>query len=1330
MSNYVYSYCILLVHKALLRGDIKLNSRRLEARRLKVYHSLRGKSIILALILAMIFPVYTPQSVSAATTPASENFESRELDEPGAHPTPRTIGDWTFRAVQTDGSEDTGGNAGVFDNFGNKHLLLSGVPGVAEFLQIKSASGAPFKLVSFKLAWMGGDFDTEFYRITGYRSGLPVVDAVEDVDAWDEIIVTFTDEAWNNIDEFRIATQGGIPDLFVSIDDLVVTDPVTAPGLVPVSNLASTGKTATTVSLNWSEANEATAIAIEQSPAGQNSWTPSTISGGTLAASATSATVTSLGSATAYDFRLVVTGGSNAGESNIVAVTTDTIAVPSTTFTVTNKTNGADSLTFPSLSPGYSIATSDRKEISVTKVGSEDLLNLQVSLSGGVNTKFVHNASVGVSLGSGVNSVTVLVQPKTGLPSGTHTETLTVTDASSGFEDSMTISFTVLTNAATPVIQELGHDTINVNDPLPVALPYVVAQATDGGELSYQWYESSTGNIANIAEIPDATSEMLVVSGKAVGTYYYFVAVTNTNTNATGVLKTATVFTEAIRVTVTAQAGFTIQRHDGNFVPLTNYTFPTQLEGYTQTDVSALKLNAILAKQLAATDIQNVAVSFGKGSNSPFEGDPLLPTALAATVASTTMAVFPKLGLTSGTYSDTITITADGGLSESFQVNITIVDTFVDAATPVIHSQPVSKTVTLGEPVTLNVSAGIADSGTLYYQWVKTTADDVDGTGGVSIENANDPSYQPPTGEFGTSYYYVALINVNSAVSGQKQVETLSQVVTVTVNPAPIYSIAAITNQTARSLVQGYAAGTQQTLTLNIENTGAGNLTGLSVVISGANSNAFELTQPASTLASGAPATSFTVAAKNGLLAGTYVATITIAADQLSAQSFTVTQVISSPSSNNNNSGSGGSNGSSPTANEPTAFNVLVNGKVESAGKATTTTRNNQSVTTVEIDQQRLEAKLEAEAQHAVVTIPVSLQSDVLIIELNGSIVRKMEQQQTVVVIQTDRATYTLPLEQIQIEQLFPQASALDDIKLYIEISTPTAAMLRAAEQAADNGSFTLIAEPIEFTIHAQHQTDRVAIASFDAYVARTIELPEGTDLSKITTGVIVEANGTVRHVPTKVVTQGENRFARINSLTNSTYALIWNPLQFADMSQHWAEATVNDMASRLIVNGTSQGVFSPNETVTRAEFAAMLVRGLGLSVKSEASVFSDVKQADWYYGVVQTAHAYGLIDGFEDGTFQPNLAITREQAMHIVAKAMVITGLNKKLAVQDANQALQAYGDAQSASAWAMKGVVNSIGAGIVQGRSERELAPQALLTRAEVAVMIHRLLRQSDLI
>ncbi|MGB8455345.1 MAG: choice-of-anchor D domain-containing protein [Anaerocolumna sp.] len=104
---------------------------------------------------------------------------------------------------------------------------------------------------------------------------------------------------------------------------------------VPITNLTSSGKTSTTADVTWTAASRATGIIIEQSPTGANTWT--TAATGTIAAGATTATVSGLSIGTGYDFRLVVTGGANEGTSNEVTVTTDT--TPITNFTNSGRTS-------------------------------------------------------------------------------------------------------------------------------------------------------------------------------------------------------------------------------------------------------------------------------------------------------------------------------------------------------------------------------------------------------------------------------------------------------------------------------------------------------------------------------------------------------------------------------------------------------------------------------------------------------------------------------------------------------------------------------------------------------------------------------------------------------------------------------------------------------------------------------------------------------------------------------------------------------------------------------------------------------------------------------
>jgi hypothetical protein len=451
--------------------------------------------------------------------------------------------------------------------------------------------------------------------------------------------------------------------------------------------------------------------------------------------------------------------------------------------------------------------------------------------------------------------------------------------------------------------------------------------------------------------------------------------------------------------------------------------------------------------------------------------------------------------------------------------------------------------------------------------------------------------------------------------------------------------------------------------------------------------------------------------------------------------SATPNAVITPPTDNggnDNNDNSGGSSGSAPEIDD-SGVDVLVNGKVEKAGTLTKSQRSGQTLSTIVVDPEKLAAKLAEEGQHAVVTIPVNTQSDVVVSELNGEMVKSMEGKQAVLEIRTDKATYTLPAEQINIDAIsaqIGQSVALQDIKVRIEIATSPADTVRVVENAADKGSFTIVLPPMDFKVTAVYGDTTVDVATFNAYVERMIAIPEGVDPNRITTGVVVEPDGASRHVPTKVVLIDGKYYAVINSLTNSTYSVVWHPLEFTDVANHWAKDAVNNMGSRMVVSGVGDGLYNPNEDITRAEFAEIIVRGLGLKPIQETVSFPDVSASAWYSSAVATAHSYKLISGFEDGTFRPGDKITREQAMMVIAKAMEITGLKGKLPVKSVDEVLQQFTDRADASNWALGSILHNIQAGVVTGRSSTVLAPRANITRAEVAAIVQNLLLKSDLI
>lgn len=411
---------------------------------------------------------------------------------------------------------------------------------------------------------------------------------------------------------------------------------------------------------------------------------------------------------------------------------------------------------------------------------------------------------------------------------------------------------------------------------------------------------------------------------------------------------------------------------------------------------------------------------------------------------------------------------------------------------------------------------------------------------------------------------------------------------------------------------------------------------------------------------------------------------------------------------------------------------IIVNGKPESAGTAVQSKRNGQSVTTVSIDPEKVQQWIVSK-EGTIITIPITEGTDVLIGQLNGQLLKEMAGRKAVLELKTDHATYIVPVERIDIEanaaELGVSLEDLDKMNIQLEIAKPTAAQLQSAKKAADQEGFSIIITPVAFTVRAVIGDKTAEIERFNDYVERLIAIPDNVDPNLVTTAVIIEEDGTVRHVPTKIVTVDGKRYAQVRSITNSVYALTGHMTTFTDVEGHWAKEAVNELGSRFIVSGREEGLFVPNANMTRAEFAAIIVRALGLKPVDEPSAFSDVKSGAWYGSAVTTAHAYGLIGGFEDGTFRPTDNITREQAMVIVDGAMKLTGLKANLEGQSADQVLNPYEDATNVSSWAMDAIAASIEAGIVTGRNATTLAPQAFITRAEVAIIVQRLLQKSDL-
>ncbi|KWX75423.1 hypothetical protein AML91_12790 [Paenibacillus jilunlii] len=421
-------------------------------------------------------------------------------------------------------------------------------------------------------------------------------------------------------------------------------------------------------------------------------------------------------------------------------------------------------------------------------------------------------------------------------------------------------------------------------------------------------------------------------------------------------------------------------------------------------------------------------------------------------------------------------------------------------------------------------------------------------------------------------------------------------------------------------------------------------------------------------------------------------------------------------------------------AKEAPAPEVLtyVNGKIEDLSALSTVLTDNRQHSIVTLDQGKLDRILAEHPPGAEISVEFNNRSEVQAVELNGLLLRHLQQKQVAISVHTAKAAYRIPLQLISWDTVAGQPgtnTSAADVRIQIEIAAPHASLAGTARTAAAEGSFTYLAGPLDFSVNIINGSHTSGLSGFSAYVQRSFALPAGTDTSRAT-GIAIEPDGTVRHVPTRIVMQNGGYAAVISSLTNSTYAIVSHPVEFKDMAGHWAKAAVNDLGARMIAGGGGNGLFLPGREITRAEFAAVLVRGLGLPAVDGTSPFTDVSSSDWYSSAVQTASRHQLITGFEDGSFRPGDSITREQAMTMLAQAMQLTGLPAGNTGSSAAELPGGFTDGDEASAWALDSIAASLQAGLISGRSGTELAPQSHVTRAEAAVMLQRLLQKSGLI
>lgn len=209
----------------------------------------------------------------------------------------------------------------------------------------------------------------------------------------------------------------------------------------------------------------------------------------------------------------------------------------------------------------------------------------------------------------------------------------------------------------------------------------------------------------------------------------------------------------------------------------------------------------------------------------------------------------------------------------------------------------------------------------------------------------------------------------------------------------------------------------------------------------------------------------------------------------------------------------------------------------------------------------------------------------------------------------------------------------------------------------------SVIGDAVDFRIEVLRTSNSRSLGtltSFSKPIERTFKL-SGNNTLPSSYGVFkINENGEIRFVPHKKTASDK---LTVLSRTNSIYFVAENKVSFSDVpSGQWYTSFINNAAAKGLVAGTGGSRYEPDKTVTRAEFANMVVNALDLPYVKNSSPYRDVSSSSWYYEAVSRGNAAGLFDKLSGGDyFNGNQPITREEMASVVAQALKSQGYSQR---------------------------------------------------------------------
>lgn len=411
--------------------------------------------------------------------------------------------------------------------------------------------------------------------------------------------------------------------------------------------------------------------------------------------------------------------------------------------------------------------------------------------------------------------------------------------------------------------------------------------------------------------------------------------------------------------------------------------------------------------------------------------------------------------------------------------------------------------------------------------------------------------------------------------------------------------------------------------------------------------------------------------------------------------------------------GGGGGGGSIDTTETSTAGTTT---ETTAAGNASVVTgTDGKTAVTVEVNTTNLQNMLTS-AGTTPITIDAATQAkqDSLQVNIPSNIFTTAETSQKPVVVESNNVSFTID------PGTFNITNPNSEVKLGVtQLSLDALPQgLQTAAQNRDDVSLVF-----DFSLSVGNDK----ITQFDKPMTITVAFDSSkvTDPTKLGVYYFNEKDNKWEYVGGKVNADNTITFTVEHF---SKYTVMEYKNAFKDITNHWAKADIDLMASKGIVGGVSETAFSPDTQITRADFAVLLARALDLKASAGSKVFKDVPADAYYQEAISNAYAAGILSGVSENAFDPKTSITREEMATMIMKAYAYKS-GKSLDSIVTTMEIR-FNDDKDASIWAKRNITLADATGLMKGKAAGMFVPKGKTTRAEAVVVLKRLMDKLGLL